>query len=145
MSEDPREMLALERMSFRQGVVVALCVVLVAFDGFDVLAISFASPGIAKDWGIQRDALGIVLSMEIIGMAFGSFTLGNVADRIGRRPTVLICLVLMTIGMFFATSARGVESMSVYRFITGLGIGGMLAAINAVAAESANNRHRNTA
>jgi len=145
MTEDPRAILALERMSFRQAVAVALCVVLVAFDGFDVLAISFASPGIAKEWGIQRDALGIVLSMEIIGMAFGSFTLGNVADRIGRRPTVLACLVLMTIGMFLATTARSVESMSVYRLVTGLGIGGMLAAINAVAAECANNRHRNTA
>jgi benzoate transport len=145
MIEDPRAILALERMSFRQGVAVALCIVLVAFDGFDVLAISFASPGIAKEWGIQRDALGIVLSMEIIGMAFGSFVLGNIADRIGRRPTVLACLVLMTIGMFFATTARDVGPMSVYRFVTGLGIGGMLAAINAVAAECANNRHRNTA
>jgi hypothetical protein len=54
-------------------------VLLVALDGFDVLAISFASPGIAKEWGIDRASLGIVLSMEIIGMALGSFTLGNVA------------------------------------------------------------------
>lgn len=143
MTDDPREILALENMSLRQAVAVGLCVLLVALDGFDVLAISFASPGIAKEWGIDRAALGIVLSMEIIGMALGSLALGNVADRIGRRPTVLGCLVAMTAGMFLATTAHGVEQMSIYRFMTGVGIGGVLAAINAVAAECSNNRRRN--
>ena len=145
MTEDPRAILALERMTPRQAIAVGLCVVLVALDGFDVLAISFASPGIAREWGIDRAALGIVMSMEIVGMALGSLALGNVADRIGRRPTVLGCLIVMTAGMFLATTARGVEAMSVFRFMTGLGIGGMLAAINAVAAECANNRRRNLA
>jgi benzoate transport len=145
MTDDPRAILAFERMSTRQAIAVGLCVLLTALDGFDVLAISFASPGIAKEWGIDRASLGIVLSMEIIGMALGSFALGNVADRIGRRPTVISCLVLMTAGMFLATSAGGVELLSLYRFVTGVGIGGMLAAINAVAAECANNRRRNMA
>ncbi len=145
MTEDPRAILALERMTPRQAIAVGLCVLLVALDGFDVLAISFASPGIAQEWGIDRAALGIVLSMELIGMALGSLALGNVADRIGRRPTVLGCLVVMTAGMFLATTARGVEQMSVFRFTTGVGIGGMLAAINAVAAECASNRRRNLA
>jgi benzoate transport len=145
MSDDPRAILAHERMSPRQAIAVGLCVLLVALDGFDVLAISFASPGIAREWGIDRAALGIVLSMELIGMALGSFALGGVADRIGRRPTILGCLVVMTFGMFLATTARDVEPMSLYRFITGIGIGGMLAAINAVAAECASHRRRNLA
>ncbi|HEX9772829.1 MAG TPA: MFS transporter [Steroidobacteraceae bacterium] len=145
MTDDPRAILAFERMSPRQAVAVALCVVLTALDGFDVLAISFASPGIAQEWGIDRASLGIVLSMEIIGMALGSLALGNVADRFGRRPTVLGCLLVMTAGMFLATTARGVEQLSLYRFMTGLGIGGMLAAISAVAAEFSSNRRRNLA
>ena len=145
LTDDPRAILAFERMSPRQAVAVALCVVLTALDGFDVLAISFASPGIAQEWGIDRASLGIVLSMEIIGMALGSLALGNVADRFGRRPTVLGCLLVMTAGMFLATTARGVEQLSLYRFMTGLGIGGMLAAISAVAAEFSSNRRRNLA
>src|SRR5688572_15961771 len=136
-------MLADAPMTSRQVAVIALSVVLVALDGFDVLAISFASPGIAKEWGIARTALGFVLSMEIIGMAIGSMMLGSVADRIGRRPTILLCLVVVAIGMFLATTANGVKSMSLYRFLTGLGIGGMLAATNAVVAEFANDRRRN--
>src|SRR5688572_21377449 len=136
-------MLADAPMTSRQVAVIALSVVLVALDGFDVLAISFASPGIAKEWGIDRTALGFVLSMEIIGMGIGSVALGGIADRIGRRPTILGCLVVMTAGMSLATTANNVTEMSLYRFFTGLGIGGVLAAINAVAAEFANDRRRN--
>jgi MFS family permease len=149
-------------MSARQVLVVAITIALNALDGFDVLSISFASPGIAAEWQIDRAALGFVLSMELIGMALGSIFLGSMADRIGRRPTVLGCLVVMATGMFMVTTTNGVlgglvtplfalfgyevdqrlADLSVWRIITGLGIGGMLAAINAVVAEFSNTRRR---
>ncbi|AIT81786.1 MFS transporter (plasmid) [Novosphingobium pentaromativorans US6-1] len=124
---------------------VVLCILLNALDGFDVLAISFASPGIASEWGIDRAALGFVLSMELIGMAVGSLVLGNLADRIGRRPTVLGCLVVMAGGMGLASLANSVIELSLIRLATGLGIGGMLACTNALVAEFSNDRHRNLA
>jgi benzoate transport len=130
-------------MSALQILVVAITLGLTALDGFDVLSISFASPGIAAEWGIDRAALGIVLSMELIGMALGSVVLGALADRIGRRPTMLGCLVLMTLGMFMVTAVKLIPQLELWRFITGLGIGGLLATNNAVAAEFANLRRRN--
>ena len=139
---DPRETLSLSPMSRLQIAVVAITVGLNALDGFDVLAISFAAPGIAREWGIDRAALGFVLSMELIGMGLGSVLLGGVADKIGRRRTLLGCLAVMTLGMFMATQAKGVYDLSVWRVFTGVGIGGMLAAINAVAAEFSNSRRR---
>jgi len=139
---DPRDIIATSPMSRLQWFVVALTIALNALDGFDVLSISFASPGIADEWGIDRAALGIVLSMELIGMALGSVFLGGVADKFGRRPTILGCLVVMTTGMIMATTVRGLVDLSIWRVVTGLGIGGMLAAINAVAAEFSNSRRR---
>jgi benzoate transport len=139
---DPRDTLAASPMSALQIIAVTITIALNALDGFDVLAISFASPGIAAEWGIQRGALGIVLSMELIGMAIGSILLGGVADKLGRRSTTLGCLVVMAIGMFMVTTAKGLVVLSVWRVITGLGIGGMLAAINAVAAEYSNAKRR---
>ena len=82
--------------------------------------------------------------MELIGMAIGSIFLGGVADRIGRRPTMLGCLVVMAVGMLMATTVRGLVDLSIWRVVTGLGIGGMLAAINAVAAEFSNTRRRDS-
>jgi benzoate transport len=80
--------------------------------------------------------------MELIGMALGSIVIGPYADRYGRRPTILLCLVLMTGGMLLAATASGVAILSAYRFATGIGIGGMLAATNAMTAEYANARYR---
>jgi len=145
MATDPRTLIDREPMSRFQWGVVATMIGLNALDGFDVLSISFASPGIARDWGIDRAALGIVLSMELVGMAIGSLFLGGLADRIGRRATILSCLCLMTIGMLGAASANGIEVLSAWRVLTGLGIGGMLAATNAAVAEAANARHRSLA
>jgi benzoate transport len=134
--------MAMSPMSMVQIVAVAVTIGLNALDGFDVLAISFASPGIAREWGIDRAALGFVLSMELIGMGAGSIALGGLADRIGRRRTLLGCLVVMATGMLMATQAKNVYVLSVWRVVTGFGIGGLLASINAVAAEFANGRRR---
>ncbi len=142
MDKTAQDIIADGKLSAWQIAAIAITIGLNALDGFDVLSISFASPGIAREWGIERGALGIVLSMELLGMALGSIFLGGVADRIGRRPTILGCLVVMAIGMYMAAHARGVTDLSLWRVLTGLGIGGMLAAINAVAAECANNTWR---
>jgi benzoate transport len=142
MNSDPRDVIAQSPMSTLQIMVVGITIALNALDGFDILSISFASPGIATEWGIDRAALGIVLSMELIGMAIGSIVLGGVADRIGRRPTILGCLAVMATGMLMATTVTGLVDLSIWRIVTGLGIGGMLAAINAVAAEFSSARRR---
>jgi len=164
---DPREILAKSPMPTVQIMVVVLTIGLNALDGFDIASISFAAPGITAEWGISRATLGIVLSMELLGMGLGSVILGGFADKIGRRPTILTSLVLMVIGMFMATTVRedngfsfwtmfnsfglssllaeihpSVFDLSVWRIFTGIGIGGMLASTNAVAAEFSNDKHR---
>ena len=163
---DPRDIIAKSPMTAMQVAIVGITIALNALDGFDVLSISFASPGIAAEWKITRALLGFVLSMELIGMALGSIFLGSLADRIGRRPTVLGCLVVMATGMFMATTSTGIlgglvmpvvgplagwfgynidvrlADLSMWRIVTGLGIGGMLAAINAVVAEFSNARRK---
>ncbi|MBB4630859.1 MFS transporter [Sphingosinicella soli] len=142
MTSDPRAVLAAAPMRPVQIVVVALCIALNALDGFDVLAISFAAPGIAAEWGVDRATLGVVLSMELFGMAAGSVLIGNIADRIGRRPTILACLIVMTLGMAAALFANDVLTLSAVRFMTGIGIGGMISSTSAMVAEFSNDRRR---
>ena len=139
---DPRSIIEHSPMGWGQWVAVIVMVGLNALDGFDVLSISFASPGIARDWQLESSILGWVLSMELFGMAVGSFALGPAADRLGRRYTILICLVAMTIGMFGASVSTSMTELLVWRLLTGLGIGGMLASINAATAEYSNARWR---
>ncbi|WP_353228225.1 MFS transporter [Novosphingobium sp.] len=133
------------RMHPLQWVAVVITIGLNALDGFDVLASAFAAPGIAKEWHVSREALGIVLSMELWGMVGGSLLLGGLADIAGRRRTTLLCLCIMTLGMAMATTATSPQNLSLWRLVTGFGIGGMLAALNALAAELSNLKHRSLA
>jgi len=145
MKTDPASIIDHSAMKRGQIIVVVITVFLNALDGFDLLSISFAAPGISAEWGIDRVALGLVLSMELIGMGIGSLLLGGVADRFGRRRMVLACLVVMTGGMFMVTTAQNVMMLSVWRVLTGFGIGGMLTATNALAAEFSNQKRRHLA
>jgi len=143
MVNNPKQLIDQSPMHRFQIFAVMMCILLNALDGFDVLAISFASPGIANEWNIDRAALGFVLAMELVGMAVGSITLGNLADKLGRRPTILICLLLMAIGMLASAFVTTLNQLLLFRLLTGLGVGGMLASTNALVAEFSNAKYRN--
>ena len=139
---DPRNIIEQGPLSWRQIAVIGLCVLLNGLDGFDVLSISFASPGIAAEWGVDRAALGVILSMELVGMSAGSIVLGLAADRIGRVPVMVASLLIMALGMTAAALSGSIVMLAAIRFVTGLGIGGMLATTNAVVAEAASAKYR---
>ena len=142
MTKDPREILDKAPMSLLQIIIVGITCALNGIDGFDVLSISFASNGIANDWGISPAVLGIVLSMELVGMTIGSIAVGGIADALGRRHTTLTCLAIMAFGMLMTTSVENTTQMLIWRVLTGLGLGGLLATINALSAEFANRKRR---
>lgn len=139
---DPRDIIDNSRMTALQWTVIILTVLMNAMDGFDVLAISVAAPTIRAEFGLASDGLGWVLSAELIGMAVGSLLLGGVSDKMGRRNMMLGCLMVMSVGMYLASTANGVLIFCLWRVITGLGIGGMLSSINATAAEFSNKKNR---
>jgi len=142
MNTDPRETLDKSPMGMLQIFIIAITVGLNGLDGFDVLSISFASNGIKTQWGLDHTTLGFVLAMELIGMAIGSIALGWVADTIGRRKIMLGCLVTMALGMFMVAISSNIVQLSIWRIITGIGIGGLLAAITAITAEFSNLKNR---
>ena len=144
MSQPQSGILDAQPMSAGQVYAILVCVLLVALDGFDVLAIAFAAPGVSAEWSLSPGALGWVVTMELIGMGIGSAVLGNVADKIGRRPVILYSVVVITVGMALAAFAPNVYVLSVIRILTGIGIGAVLAGTNAMVAELSNNRNRSS-
>jgi benzoate transport len=143
VSADPRQVLAERPMHWRQVCAVGVATAINALDGYDVLSISFASPGIAADWQLDNASMGLVLSMELVGMAIGAFLLGALTDKLGRRTVTLGCLGVMTLGMALAAFATDIVMLSLIRLATGFAIGGVLATTNAIAAEFSNRRRRN--
>ncbi|MEC3908983.1 MFS transporter [Sphingobium sp. CR2-8] len=144
-ADDPRSIVAIQPMRLPQVMAIAVCFLLSALDGFDILAVTFAAPGIARDWDLGPGAIGLLVSMGLAGMVVGSLTLGQLADRIGRRPQILLCLAIMVSGMLASAFAPDIWSLCLLRAYTGLGLGAVLAAINAMSAEFANRRRRDLA
>lgn len=140
--QDIIEKLNQSPMSRTQIVGVALTTTISALDGYDVLAISFAAPGLLADWGISKAELGLAMSSGLVGMAAGSFLLAPLGDRFGRRAIALICLALMAVGMFLSAWSGSASELAFWRALTGIGIGAMAATIVPLAAEYANGRSR---
>ena len=69
-------------MSKYQFIAITICLIVNIMDGFDALAIAFAAPGIADDWGVPPSTLGILFSSGFFGMVIGSLFLGPMADKI---------------------------------------------------------------
>lgn len=114
-------------------------------DGFDILAISYASNAIASDWQINRTDLGFVLSASLFGMMLGAIFLSPLADKIGRKPITILGLFLSGIGMLIACVAQWLEILILARALTGIGVGAILASLNTLVAEFAGERYRGQA
>jgi len=142
MNSDPRVLLRESKMTRFQVVVTAICVGLNMVDGFDVLAISFTAPLIAREWDVDPQTLGILLSAGLAGMAMGALFISPVADVSGRRAAVIISTFLMSIGMLASAITTNVIELAACRFLTGLGVGGVLAGGNTLLAEYAPLRWR---
>ncbi len=128
-----------------QMTAVAICLVINFLDGFDVLAIAFAAPEIARDWAVDATALGVIFSAGLAGMVIGALFLSPLADRVGRRPLILVCLTTIGIGMLASAVSQNVGQLIAARALTGLGVGGMLSSLTTMVAEYSNNRRRKLA
>jgi AAHS family 4-hydroxybenzoate transporter-like MFS transporter len=122
-----------------------LTTLLTLLDGYDITAISFTAPELAKAWGVaDRSAFAPVFAASLVGMLIGAPALGWVGDRFGRKPTIIFsCFVFgaFTLAMMWASS---LQQMMALRFITGIGLGGLLPNASALNAEYAPSRHRAT-
>ncbi|GAA1210039.1 MFS transporter [Prauserella alba] len=132
-------------MSGYQWLIVALCTFMNCLDGFDVMAVAFTGPSVTEEFGLSGSEFGLLVSVGLIGMALGSMLLAPFADLIGRRPLILLSLALGTIGMFGAAMAPSMPVMAVFRLVTGIGVGGILASSNVIASEFSNAKNRGLA
>ncbi len=140
--EDPRVLLRRGPMSGFQIAAVTICMIVNMLDGFDVLAIAFTGPQIARDWALSPRELGLLFSAGLAGMTVGSLVLSPVADTIGRRWLTLIGLAVITAGMFASSLAHGLTELALFRVFTGLGIGSLLSSINTIVVEFSSTQRK---
>ena len=132
-------------MSHYQWFVIVVCVCLNIIDGFDVMVMAFTAPSVSAEWSLSGAQIGLLLSAGLFGMAAGSIFLAPLADKIGRRLLILICLAIAGISMLACGLVHSHSVLAALRFVTGVGVGGILASSNVLASEYANLRWRSLA
>ena len=125
-----------------QWMILVLCFVTVAMDGFDTAIIGFIASDLIQEWGVQKSDLGPVMSAALVGLAVGALTAGPMADRIGRKK-VLVLSILVFGGFSLITAfATSLTQLTVLRFLTGLGLGAAMPNAATLMSEYAPERRR---
>jgi MFS transporter, AAHS family, 4-hydroxybenzoate transporter len=125
------------KISALQYATIAICFLMNTLDGMDVMVVSYAAPAIGKEWAISPQALGIVFSAGLLGMTLGTLFIAPRADIVGRRIIILFSALVMGFTVFSTFLAQSVEQLLFFRFISGLGIGSMLASTATLTSEYA--------
>ena len=118
-----------------QFTTILICFLMNMLDGMDVMVISYTAPSIAKEWVIESSKLGLVFSAGLLGMAIGAMFLASKADIIGRRAMILLSACIIGVCVWSTVFAQNVETLLFIRFISGIGIGSMLASTATLASE----------
>lgn len=113
-------------------------------DGYDIGAISYAAPSLARQWHVAAAAFGPVFAGSLVGILFGSPLLGHIGDRFGRKVAILAGSIVYGVATLAATEAHDLQQMVVLRLIAGIGIGGLMPNTIALNSELAPKRLRAT-
>lgn len=111
-------------------------------DGFDTLVVSFIAPALMESWELSPPALGRIFGAGLIGAALGGMTAGVLADRLGRKRTLLISIVLFAVLTLACAFARTPTELVLLRLAGGLGLGGAIPNIVALTAEHSSPQRR---
>jgi len=118
-----------------QVMIVVLCALVALLDGFDLLAIGVAGPGIAATLHLAAGKLGAVFSTALLGLMSGAFAFGPLADRYGRKPALIGATASFGVFTLCTALSTSLEQLLLYRFLAGVGLGGAMPSLIGLASE----------
>ncbi len=137
-----RDLIDKNKMTKFQWSVVFLATLMNFLDGYDVLALAFTASNIKAKLNLSSVQLGYLFSFALIGMAIGSIFLAPFADKFGRRKVLMTLLTLSGFCMLFCAFTNKYYLLLMLRFLTGLGVGGVLVIATSLVSEFSNRRFR---
>jgi MFS family permease len=108
-------------------------------DGFDLVVLGAVTPTLLEDraWELTAPQVGEITSFGLVGMMIGSLSIGTLTDVIGRRKCLLIGITTFSLFTALLAAAPSPEIFALFRFLVGLGLGGMIPTAAALVSEYA--------
>jgi AAHS family 3-hydroxyphenylpropionic acid transporter len=128
--------------AWRSQITLALCFAAALAEGYDVQSMGVAAPHMAPALGLSRDQLGSVFSASTIGLFLGAALIGRLADQVGRKWTLIGSLAIYGVFSGATAAAHGLYGLLAIRWLAGLGLGGAMPNLMALAAETVDLRRR---
>lgn len=129
-------------MSVLQWRIVLGCAAVAMMDGFDNQAIGLVAPGLASTWHVAPAAFGPVFGSGLLGGLIGGLLFGAACDRFGRKPSLLVAILIFGCASLSTPLANGMAALRAIRLVTGFGLGGALPCIIAMTSETVPQRMR---
>ncbi|ALH95329.1 MFS transporter [Acinetobacter equi] len=113
-------------LSGAQKRIIWLCFLIVAIDGFDTAAVGFIAPALKAEWALQAADLAPLFGAGLFGLMAGALIFGPLSDKFGRKPILIGSVILFGLASLVSAFTTDLQSLVVWRFITGLGLGGAM-------------------
>ena len=111
------------RFSGFHWLLIVLGFLVLAIDGFDTAAMGYIAPTLSAEWGIHKQDLGPVLSAALLGLSLGALIAGPVSDRMGRKRVLVFSCLFFGLASLGTAWAQSLNTLTLWRFLTGLGLG----------------------
>jgi AAHS family 4-hydroxybenzoate transporter-like MFS transporter len=125
-----------------QLVVVAVCFLIVAVDGFDATVMGYLAPAIRVEWALTPAQLAPLLAASLFGLLGGALVFGPLSDRFGRKTILIVCVALFGVASLAASASPSPGALIALRFATGLGMGGAMPNCVTLTSEYCPEKHR---
>ncbi|SDI09147.1 MFS transporter, AAHS family, benzoate transport protein [Alteribacillus persepolensis] len=123
--------------------VLLWCAFILWCDGFDLTVLGSVIPSLTEEWGMASGTAGLIGSLTLFGALLGAFSCGILADKFGRKKVVVSAFILFNLMTLLQGFSQGVIDFAIYRFIGGLGLGGIMPIVIALTTEYAPKSMRN--
>ncbi|HEX3485011.1 MAG TPA: MFS transporter [Micropepsaceae bacterium] len=130
-----------EKGLFPVGIFLMCCLVMLV-DGFNQQSLNYAAPSIIEDWGIKQAMMTYAFDINIFGWMLGAVGFSMLADRIGRRNSILLAIFIFGVFTTALPLATNLAQLSAIRFVSALGIGGGMPMAISLVADYAKTKNR---
>jgi AAHS family 4-hydroxybenzoate transporter-like MFS transporter len=131
-----------QRLGPLQFRVALICTLAQMFDGYDITSIGSAVPSLAAAWHIPGAAFANTFVMSSVGIMLGALVSGPAGDRLGRKPVLIVSLMFLAVSSLACVYATSINELVIWRFVTGIGIGGIMPATVALSSDYVPERLR---